>query len=410
MDLPFSEIVSDLQKKRGEHRKGTLENLLYKEMGNSLYGSVAKGISNKMRYDIKTNKTVRMEAGSISNPIMASYITAAVRSLIGIFLQEVAVSGGKAVSVTTDGLISDQESLETKFQTNLENVEEKVESSAIYKAFSEVRKELSGKGTLLELKHRGENLTSWTTRGQISSGMLAISDDGLPIAGSGLRAATGLQTQGLDFQEVEALIKEGLSSETKTVSYVSTSLRSIKEIVQKGGHVTMVYRDQDFRLHYNNNREIIGLDATTGFMNTKPWLTIEEALSARLKANLIKGSLYQRNTSLKSTSKYKSFLELGIRHFIKYIFVKGYFEAVFNSSYQNLLDFIKVFMFESGLEFKSMITIAYISEIRIKMMGKVLAPNRFILSKENRLFYDYVVKTLGDYRFAVSTKNLQSRL
>ena len=162
MDLPFYEIISELQKLRREHPKGTIQNLLYKEMGNSLYGSVAKGLSHKMKYDIKADKTVRMESGPISNPIMASHITATVRSLVGLFLEQVSNLGGKAVSITTDGFITDKASLEATFANAFVNIEsgKKLIDSSIYKAYSEMRYILSGNPLVLELKHEGKNLTS----------------------------------------------------------------------------------------------------------------------------------------------------------------------------------------------------------------------------------------------------------
>jgi hypothetical protein len=70
--MPFRKVIGNLQSERRKHDKGTISNLLYKEMGNSLYGSVTKGMSHKMKFDIKSNKTVRMEASDISNPILAS--------------------------------------------------------------------------------------------------------------------------------------------------------------------------------------------------------------------------------------------------------------------------------------------------------------------------------------------------
>jgi hypothetical protein len=70
--MPFRGIISDLQSERRKHEKGTISNLLYKEMGNALYGSVSKGINHKVKYDIKTGRTVRMESNDISNPIISS--------------------------------------------------------------------------------------------------------------------------------------------------------------------------------------------------------------------------------------------------------------------------------------------------------------------------------------------------
>jgi hypothetical protein len=347
MDLPFYEVISELQSSRREHPKGTIQNLLYKEMGNSLYGSVSKGLSNKMKYDIKMGKTVRMEAGSLTNPIMASHITASVRSLIGVFLSKIESLGGKAVSVTTDGFITDSSELETKFVTSVSDIESQVQDSKniLYNCYSELRKDLSGDPLLLELKHEGKNLISWTTRGQVSTEMK-------------LRASTGIQTHGLDSQEFENLIKEGLNSPSKTISFVSTNLSSLQNIVkdsrsvtvkeigarddsiqtEKGirqvergtyvtkstnCHVTMQYRDQDFRLLYNNNRQIVDIDVASGLMGTKPFETVEDCLVTRSKGNVIKGTIYQKNSSLPSISKYKSLLELGVREFIKYIFSAG---------------------------------------------------------------------------------------
>src|SRR5690348_9047447 len=48
---PFKAIMKELQGKRREFEKGTINNLIYKEIGNSAYGIVTKGISNKMKHD-----------------------------------------------------------------------------------------------------------------------------------------------------------------------------------------------------------------------------------------------------------------------------------------------------------------------------------------------------------------------
>ena len=61
--------------------------------------------------------------------------------------------GGKVVSVTTDG-----------FLTNLENLEEKVvnlpKGNSLFKLYRKARLELSGDETGLELKKRGINILS----------------------------------------------------------------------------------------------------------------------------------------------------------------------------------------------------------------------------------------------------------
>lgn len=41
---PFYSIIKEIQGKRKEYPKGHVLNLLYKEMGNSIYGNVVRGM------------------------------------------------------------------------------------------------------------------------------------------------------------------------------------------------------------------------------------------------------------------------------------------------------------------------------------------------------------------------------
>jgi len=69
---PFQAIFNDIQEKRRRYKKGTVENALYKEMGNSIYGNVVRGMSNKKSFDSLTGKMFRVTATELSNPILAS--------------------------------------------------------------------------------------------------------------------------------------------------------------------------------------------------------------------------------------------------------------------------------------------------------------------------------------------------
>lgn len=69
---PFKAIIKEVQAKRREYPKGSINNLLYKEMGNSIYGGVVRGMADKKKFDIKSGKRVRMEGSDLSNPILAS--------------------------------------------------------------------------------------------------------------------------------------------------------------------------------------------------------------------------------------------------------------------------------------------------------------------------------------------------
>lgn len=72
VNKPFFEIIKDLQARRREHEKGSLENLMEKEKANSIYGNTVRGMSDKKKFDIKTGRTLRMEGSVLTNPIIAS--------------------------------------------------------------------------------------------------------------------------------------------------------------------------------------------------------------------------------------------------------------------------------------------------------------------------------------------------
>jgi hypothetical protein len=69
---PFETVIKTVQERRREFPKGSISNLMYKEIGNSIYGSVVRGMSNKQKFDTKTKSTLRMSGDDLSNPLIAS--------------------------------------------------------------------------------------------------------------------------------------------------------------------------------------------------------------------------------------------------------------------------------------------------------------------------------------------------
>lgn len=149
INLPFQNVIMELQSKRRECEKGTIGNAMYKDLANSIYGAVVRGMSDKRKFDIKTGGMVRMNATEISNPIIASWITGYVRSVIGETLQTIHDLKGKVVSVTTDGFITDIPDLESKLNEGF-----------LINQFRKLRKMLSGDATAYELKSSGPGLLS----------------------------------------------------------------------------------------------------------------------------------------------------------------------------------------------------------------------------------------------------------
>lgn len=72
IQTPFKDIIKDVQAKRREYPKGSINNLLYKELGNGIYGSIVRGMSSKKRLDVKSGERRKLGGTVLSNPILAS--------------------------------------------------------------------------------------------------------------------------------------------------------------------------------------------------------------------------------------------------------------------------------------------------------------------------------------------------
>lgn len=112
-------------------------NELYKEMANSVYGQTVRGIGVKNKIDVSTGEVKRMNVGELANPIIASWITGFVRSVIGEMLYLTNKMGGRVVSVTTDGFISDIKDLEEDMVKFIEK--EKADLIEKYNSFDEYK-------------------------------------------------------------------------------------------------------------------------------------------------------------------------------------------------------------------------------------------------------------------------------
>jgi hypothetical protein len=113
-EYPFRIIVNNLQHERRIYPKKTFYNYMYKEIGNSIYGQIAMGLSGKNSFDVATKSYKQIKGSFLTNPLLASYITGFTRALIAECLHNINILGGDAVSVTTDGFITNIENLEVK--------------------------------------------------------------------------------------------------------------------------------------------------------------------------------------------------------------------------------------------------------------------------------------------------------
>ncbi len=308
-EKPFYEIIKEIQAKRREFPKGSVKNLLYKEIGNSIYGNTVTGMADKKRYDPQIGKTVRVEAGKLSNPILASLTTGLIRSVIGECLHNIKKLGGIIVSVTTDGFITNIPDLESKF---LDETLFTKDETLLLRWYITQREKLSGSSISLELKTSGTGIIFWTTRGQLG-------------INSRLKAMTGFQNHNLSKDELIAMLIELIKSEDKELNYVMKTLRSGKTILKHGGHVTPIERDQIFRVLFDNRRQIIepenDLNPSEDFvlLDSKPWNDVRAAREVRKFSRAHNLKKYHVSSSGKKIVKkvYNNPFEKAVRVFLR---------------------------------------------------------------------------------------------
>lgn len=320
---PFRICIQELQEKRRQYPKSTIENQLYKELGNSLYGLIAKGISNKMKYDTKLGITTRVRASDLTNPILASWITSFTRSVIGELLHEISLLGGRVISVTTDGFLTDIPDLESKLS----------DKNILIRIYQAIRMELSKDPTALELKGVNTSMLSWTTRGQL--GTVTV-------------AATGLQRRFYTTEELKQILNEVFESSFREYGYVQRSLRSALDIYKHGGSVTPIYKNRVFRMN-NDNRRIYDdengkLSPLNTLIDSRPMHSADQCALNRFVSNLPKAQVYHKVSQVGITNlKYRSNIDIAVKAFISGLFTEAYGVKMNKfKQYRDIVDFIKV--------------------------------------------------------------------
>jgi hypothetical protein len=148
-------------------------------------------------------------------------------------------------------------------------------------------------------------------------------------------------------EELETVFINTLKSPDKSLEYIQTSLRSALDIYREGGHVTPTYKDQIFRMHFDNRRIIqaevndIDIDIDV-ILNSLPVPNKEYCATLRYVSKVHKTRIYHKNTSSRLGNKYRNYTELAIRTFLKGIFADKYnIDKSLFSSYNDIIDFIK---------------------------------------------------------------------
>jgi len=180
----FEDFTRLIQRLRREYPKKSLEEVMVKEIGNSLYGKLAQGLSDKTAFDTATGLSKRIGPSAVTNPYMAAHTTGLIRAVCGELLHRIP-SYRAVVSVTTDGFLTDAP------------LEELDQTGPLCRRYQALCQRLHGdeRGEpvpMLELKHHAKQIVSIKTRGQCT----AIKGDAAPVlAKAGVKCAGTAEEQ-----------------------------------------------------------------------------------------------------------------------------------------------------------------------------------------------------------------------
>jgi hypothetical protein len=200
-------------------------------------------------------------------------------------------------------------------------------------------------------------------------------------------AMTGYQKGNNKISDVYSNVSDVLLTKEKSFNFLTSRLRSAKDIYLKGGHVTMIYSDQIYRLMFDNKRIILDKDINVTLFDSKPLKNIEEGKMLRYISKLPKTISYSKMSGSGSINLYKSNEELMIRNFIKAL-LRG--ELNLNSdsfkNYHEIVKFIK--------DYKSDFTISENYIAQLKRRGNFVKVPRFVGCEK---FVDHIRKRFKDF-------------
>jgi len=255
----YADYLSHMMAERGKHPKKSLENLLFKEMVNSLYGKIAQGIRDRniRNFSLKDGDEARqLGPSAVTLPIAAAMITGYIRAALHEMNQCFIAAGFDVLTTTTDGSM-----VGAPVGTNFNEI---VRNTYGFKVLSAGRKRLqiADYSTVLEVKSEGASAWSWRTRAN------SIYDEN----GASIHNAQGGIKFGSGMSEAEIGVEMlHISNAERVLMKLQSSLVSAKKI-SHGKADDLVNVEMLKKTHYDFDfkREL----EADGW--TRPWKTIDD--------------------------------------------------------------------------------------------------------------------------------------
>ncbi|PSV56463.1 hypothetical protein [Photobacterium sp. GB-3] len=285
-DRIFESFMRWVRQTRLQHVKGSFEERLVKEIGNSTYGRLAQGLRPKTSFDIEVGYSKQMPASTITNPFFAAYTTGLARALMSEMLNGIP-ERCQVVSVTTDG-----------FLTNAD-IEEIDLAGPICNRFREHfhRMDPTG-GPILELKHRASQIVAMKTRGQLTA--MPFEEYPIVTAKAGVKTPRGISAN-------DYMVDLYLNREPGQLTDGS-HLTSTREMFLQQSDLLTVEREIRLNLEFDWKRQLIEPIIRTAnhlphiSFQTKPHQTVNDMTATRLRFDR-----WRLNHCLKTLDDWASF-------------------------------------------------------------------------------------------------------
>jgi len=277
----FAGFSREVRQHRSQLEKGSIDERIWKELGNSVYGRLAQGLREKRVYDSRSGQSRRMPRSKITQPYLAAYTTSIIRAVTGELMNAIPPTHD-VVSVTTDGFI-----------TNL-SPEQIPVTGSLSKMFAELSLLMHGSKSFLELKHIVPSVLCFKTRGQLTVGVL--SDNLRPVtakAGLTKPKIQALETDlPVDHLENDHMLKLFLERDSTTT--ISTKeFVSMRAMSEQGLDLVSIDKNKRVNMEYDWKRELVDprleivgrsfgtLPNQHLTLQSKPWKNVEEFQQCR---------------------------------------------------------------------------------------------------------------------------------
>jgi hypothetical protein len=265
---PFEAFIVECTRRRKLYTKKSLDELLWKEIGNSTYGKTAQGLRRKRVFDSRSGQHIDLPPSQITNPYFAAFTTSFVRAVLGEILAALPLNR-TVCSATTDGFLTDATDHEVLAATE----------GPLCRLFAQARHRICGDITVVERKHRIAQPLGWRTRGQAT--LKAIEGEKPVLAKAGLKPPMKDMALHNDW------IVETFVSRSADSKQTITLLRTLPEIWKNGGDLTpkeitrRISMDYDWKRRPVNPsvRPIHGSDHLC--FNTVPWRSVADFQACR---------------------------------------------------------------------------------------------------------------------------------